>query len=289
MAGARHLSTPTSKWLHDPVEQELSILASPPFAVETTTQTTADYTPGTLPITHAANRAARTSSSPALSPHEVKPSHSRDSSTHDLASRGLIPVFGSSETFTLQNVDPFQTAFTVIAGELASTTMDIAEYIGQHAHVGALLHHKKYKRAPRLSQILADLVRQVRPFERMPPVATLASMWLFWCLCCCKLAPSAKNHNQLPQTMRPTKTQCATAHTIALDFVIVPDTRSSLCREAPWVVPATLAAISSAELSKGPRTALHALHTHALTRAIDLTDACKYVAMDPVKWSIETK
>lgn len=75
--------------------------------------------------------------------------------------------------------EPFQAAFQHARAEFCLQD-DPEDYCGSHLWLEALYDEGTYARAPRLSKVIADLARSVRPEPWADIVTTYSLMWHYW-------------------------------------------------------------------------------------------------------------
>lgn len=184
---------------------------------------------------------------------------------------------------TSKMADPFDVAMAQIRTDLDGGVA-IDTYCGSHAYLVALIRPETKERIPRLSRIVADLVRDFMPQETTPSVTSLAIMWLHWCLWSWMISPSVESFERMPKLMRPTPWQICSAHPLVYDFVFIPALRDYICRK-PLTSNTWIAEASDTVSFDWPKTALHALCRNRETKAIDLNQDCKTHASSEANWS----
>lgn len=83
--------------------------------------------------------------------------------------------------------DPFDSVFAELSNDIASGITTEA-LCGPHAFIGALDDEETFKRAPKLSQVVASMVNNIKAGESGPDITKYAIMWLHWTLWRCKSA-----------------------------------------------------------------------------------------------------
>lgn len=96
--------------------------------------------------------------------------------------------------------------------------MSAEEVCGSHVFVEALHDQAAYDRAPLLSQLMARLVKSVKPAAVEPSFTMYALMWFHWALFRWMLAPSPQSYADLPPVARPTPWQLFRKHWLVVDF-----------------------------------------------------------------------
>ncbi|KAF2721128.1 hypothetical protein K431DRAFT_285168 [Polychaeton citri CBS 116435] len=131
------------------------------------------------------------------------------------------------------STDPFQSQLSLMQSEILSGTA--AEWLcGPHAYMEALFNEAAYNRAPRLSKVVAAIVKSVKPEtdSAIPTTTMCALMWVFWSLYRWMLIPSPQTYCDMPPIMRPNYWQVFVPHPRVFDFIVPPALREQMCRSS---------------------------------------------------------
>lgn len=181
------------------------------------------------------------------------------------------------------NTDPLAAMFRNLRLEI-NDDVSAEEICGRHVYAAALDDEEVYNRAPRLSQVMATLVKSIKPAGGTT-VTMYALMWTHWAFVKWMLAPSRETYAEIPEAARPTCWQLFTPHLLVCDFVSSPLLREHICQtghfDMQWFTDACVTIAFDWSLQKSD-----ALCRNQWTGELDLSPACKSDARKFRNWSL---
>jgi hypothetical protein len=170
-------------------------------------------------------------------------------------------------------VDPFEIAFAEMTHEVSSG-IPADEICGPHVYLAALDDEDVYHRAPKLSQVVARVIRSIKITETDITFTQCAMMYWFWALWRWMLMPTKETYCDIPAFAQPTPSQLSMPHPPAFDFILTPGLRDMMCHtDAPNVQWLTEAATTIQCLWEGEVSSAYC--RDGLSNEIDFNPICK--------------
>lgn len=178
---------------------------------------------------------------------------------------------------TMASVDPFEDVCCSLATEIASLR-DATAVCGSHAWVRAVDCEDVFNRAPRLSQVVAQVVHSIKLEAEGSTFTQYAMMHWYWALWRWMLCPSKEHYRDIPELARPTPYQLFVSHPRVFDFIVRPSLRDLMCRyenpDVRWLTE------GAATIECDRQLPLHqALEVNPKTGEQDLSPECKVISL----------
>ena len=169
--------------------------------------------------------------------------------------------------------DPFETVFAELRRDIEDGA-DTDALLGPHAFIGSLEDEETFNKAPKLSRVVASMVKSIKAGETFTTVTQYAMMWRHWILWKWMLQPSPETYRDLPALLRPTPYQLFVSHARMFDFIPSPSLRDYVCQtknpDYRWLTEACISVACD-----WPRTKHEALSRDGITNELDLNTVCK--------------
>ncbi|KAF2721039.1 hypothetical protein K431DRAFT_84143 [Polychaeton citri CBS 116435] len=182
--------------------------------------------------------------------------------------------------------DPYEGIFAQLQREIEDGT-DAEELCGPHAYIGALFDEATFNRAPRLSQVVAGMVKSIKPDNTTPTTSITmhAIMWLHWTLYKWMLLPCPQTYCDMPALIRPTPWQIFAQHSRVYDFIFTPSLREHICQsryhDMRWLTEACVTVVCDWQWAVAD-----GLCQDSSTNEFDLSLACKAHVAKAESWSL---